>query len=126
MNALFPATDPGRPEWSWPATEPIYGPEARRDLGMLALHDQLRLAERLIKAIKKLLYSAAPSRHGVLIPDPPGVGPRYFVDIREGYVAVYWVLEPPPHVSGAGPALWIERVLTRAEVEQALRDQAVN
>lgn len=101
--------------WSGPETRPDYGPDAEVDLQAIA-DQNFGLAKRLIRLIDKLLYEATPSTSAVLIPDPPGEGPRYFIELRDGYGAVYWVVPPPVQRSGSRPRIWIERVLAKTDV----------
>ena len=114
---------PGSVSWTGPATKPLFGPDAEADLQTIA-DDNFRRAKRLLKMIDRLLYASRPSIDAMRIPDPLGVGPRYFVELRDGYGAIYWVLEPPGHMSGAGPAIWIERVIATAHLAQAFAEQA--
>jgi hypothetical protein len=103
--------------------QPVVGPQAKSDLVAIKAEEGLILAGRLGREIKNLLDLPL---HAIaeLIPDPPGVGPRYMVDLDAGYVAIYWIVDPPSKLSGAGPALWIERVVSRAAVEAALQRHA--
>jgi hypothetical protein len=105
--------------WTTLGSEPIVGPDALGDLrGIREQHGRLR-AWRLSHAIANLSYEPL-SVTAEKIRDPPGVGPRYMCDIGFGYVAACWVLAPPPEWSGAGPRIWVERVVLRAEVEAAV------
>jgi hypothetical protein len=115
----FPVARPAGVTWVWrPDPEPIVGPPAKDDLREIKQGNR-RLARRLLREVMNLL-DRNPSKVAKKIPDPPAVGPRYVIDLCEGYVAVYWVLEPGDDARGAGPAMWVERVILRAELEAAL------
>jgi hypothetical protein len=118
QNRGFPASEPTGVRWEWPATEPIIGPAAEEDIRLVRQGDR-RLAKRLVRSIGSLLDRPV-SAYSTLIPDPPGIGPRYASDLREGFAAVCWVLQPPPEYSGSGPALWVERVVLWTELRSAL------
>lgn len=116
----FPPPAIGGAGWAWQGRpEPIIGPDAGADLRKLREQHGRWLAKRLTSEVRGLL-DRQPSRYAVRVCDPPGVGPRYWVDLGNGYVVVYWVLEPPPEARGAGPVLWVERVLSWDEVREAL------
>lgn len=104
--------------WSSPARDPIWGPEALRNLAEIKEKSR-KLAAGLARDVAGLLYER-PSQRAEKVPDPSGVGPRYMLDLREGYVAVFWVLPPDEVHRGAGPALWVEQVRLRSDLEAAL------
>lgn len=114
----FPASPPTGVRWEWPATEPIIGPAAEADIRVVRQADR-RLAKRLVRSIGSLLDHPVSAR-SALIPDPPGIGPRYASDLGNGFAAVCWVLQPPPEYSGSGPALWVERVVLWIGLRRAL------
>jgi hypothetical protein len=109
----FPVSRPEYVKWRWPAIEPIVGPAAKADLLKIREHDR-RLARRLAKDVAGLIRPGL-SRIAVKIKDPAGVGPRYYAELRDGYVAVYWVLEAP----GSGAAVWVERIVSLRMLEEA-------
>ncbi|MGA8234055.1 MAG: hypothetical protein WB795_21440 [Candidatus Acidiferrales bacterium] len=114
----FPASQPTGVRWEWPATEPIIGPAAEADIRLIRQGDR-RLAKRLVRSIGSLLDHPVSAR-STLIPDPPGIGPRYASDLGKGFAAVCWVLQPPPEYSRSGPALWVERVVLWTNLRSAL------
>lgn len=110
----FSISPPSGVSWSWPATEPIIGPDAKQDLREIKKHDRA-LAKRVGREITSLLDRPL-AQLDTRLPDPPGVGPRYRVDLVDDYVAVYWVVLREDRADGA---VWIERVVIRAVLEQA-------
>jgi hypothetical protein len=116
----FPVSGPVGVTWTTLGSEPIVGPDAIVDLRAIREeHGRLR-AWQLSHAIGNLSYQPL-NVTAEKIPDPPGVGPRYMCDIGFGFVAVCWVLAPPLERSGAGPRIWVERVVPRAAVVAALQ-----
>jgi hypothetical protein len=119
----FPVFRPVDVRWFGPASEPIIGPRAEADIKAIRkkrpILEHRILGRRLVQKIKRLLDSPV-SITGVLVPDPPGVGPRYACDLDDGYAAVCWVLEPPAGMTAAGPAVWVEQVVLWSTLEEAL------
>jgi hypothetical protein len=117
----FPVYGPrGVTGWWLRRPEPIVGPDAEADIREIARHDR-GLARGLMRDVMELLDSR-PSMFAEPVRDPPGVGPRGMMDLRKGYVAVFWILRPPPKSPGAGPALWVERVVLRSVLEHAFAE----
>jgi hypothetical protein len=95
---------------------------AREDLDVIKHRDR-RLRKRLIKRIDGLLLER-PHQRAELVPDPPGHEPRYFLEIVESYGVVYWILDPPAAFGAAPSVMWIESVVTRRELYEALAREA--
>jgi hypothetical protein len=98
---------------------PIIGKQAKRQLLEVKADDR-GLARRLTERIVGLLDD------GVIfdpyeIPDPPRIGPRYLVDLGDGYVAIYWVVRRPGHRM---PLIWVEQVMSQSTAEGMLTDLA--
>jgi hypothetical protein len=101
---------------------PIVGPPAKADILKIKQGNR-RLAKRLTRKVNGLLDKPLDEIEE-LIPDPPGIGPRYMVDLVDGYVVVYWILSPPDELRGARAALWVERVILRKILEEAFAARA--
>jgi hypothetical protein len=113
----FPVFEPQGVTWRWPIREPIIGPEAKADL--LGIKEQSKwLARKLGREVAELLLNDLSKRREE-VPDNPRR--RYLVNLQYGYCAVFWVLAPPREMSGAGTAVWIERVVPRSELDAAFR-----
>lgn len=117
-NHGFPAVPPRDLPWRWRSAQPILGPEAEADLRSIRSRDR-RLARRLTEAVVGLLDWRS-SEAALPIPDPPGVGPRYAVDLGDGYAGVCWPLRPPPEHARDGAVIWVERVVTWDSLLEAI------
>ncbi len=102
-----------------PNLTPIIGNQARRQIDKIKADDR-RLARRLTERIVGLLDEGA-ILDAELIPDPPHIGPRYLVDLLDGYVAVYWVVIPLGH---RVPVIWVEQVIPRRTAENMFAELA--
>jgi hypothetical protein len=114
----FPVSWPVGVSWSGLAVEPIVGPSAEADLREIRKQHRF-LGRRLVRNIRRLPDQPL-TLSCKLIRDPPDVGPRYACDLDKGYAAVCWILAPPAELSGAGPRLWIERVILWTTLSNAL------
>lgn len=118
-------TWPDHVEWPWLGSESILGRPAEEDLLEIKSHDR-GLARKLTAEAARLARNPLLVQIAEEVPDPPGIGPRYMVDLSNGHIAVLWVLTPPPQFSGAPPAIWVEQVTTRERLEAALKAEAVD
>lgn len=98
-----------------PSSTPIIGKQARRQIEKIKGEDR-RLAKRLTRKIVEMVDEGM-LRNAELVPDPADVGPRFLVDLLEGYVAVYWVVFPDGREI---PVIWVEQVKLRAQLEAEL------
>jgi hypothetical protein len=102
-----------------PSLIPILGKQAKRQINEVKTEDR-GLATQLTERVIGLLDDGA-TFDAELIPDPPHIGPRYLVDLLDGFVAVYWVVFLPGR---RVPVIWVEQVMLRSEAEDMLAELA--
>jgi hypothetical protein len=95
-----------------PNSTPILGEQARRQIEEIDAADR-RLAKRLTRAVVTMVDDGL-LRDAESIDDPDGIGPRFLVDLLDGYVAAYWVVFPKGREV---PVVWVEQVKLRERFE---------
>jgi len=119
----FPVSEPEGIDWRSLRDMPVIGREADEEIAAIRSQDR-RLWKELVRMINRLLDRPL-SKIAEKISDPPGIGPRYLIDLKDGYVAVFWVVDPPANLSGSPRAVWIERVVLRTTLEAAFAAHAL-